>query len=130
MAERDLERNKRNVVAFFTRALNAKEPESAAAEYLGASYIQHNPGAADGAAAFTALVRELNGQFPELLLDVKRVIAEGDLVAVHSHLTLTPGDRGDAVVDLFRLDRDGRIVEHWDVVQPVPEASANGNGMF
>lgn len=130
MAEADLERNKHNVVAFFTRALVDKEPETAAAEYLGSTYVQHNPDAADGAQAFTALIRGLVGQFPELRLDIKRVIAEDDLVAVHSHFTLASGERGSAVVDVFRLDRDGRIVEHWDVVQPVPATSANGNGMF
>jgi predicted SnoaL-like aldol condensation-catalyzing enzyme len=126
----DVERNKRNVVAFFTRALNDKEPEAAAAEHIGPVYVQHNPAAPDGAEAFSAFVRGLAQQFPELHLEIKHLVAEGDLVAVHSHVTLAPEERGNAVVDLFRLDRDGKIVEHWDVVQPVPETSVSGNGMF
>jgi len=74
-------------------------------------------------------VHWLRGQFPELHLDIKRALAEEDLVFTHSHLHLKPGDRGMSVADIWRI-ADGRIVEHWDVVQEVPEASANDNTMF
>jgi len=126
----DLERNKRNVVALFTRAVNEKEPEEAAAEHIGPVYIQHNPMAPDGAQAFISFLKGAAQQFPQMRIEIKRVVAEGDLVAVHSHFTFTAGESGNAVVDIFRLDGDGKIVEHWDVVQPVPETSANDNGMF
>jgi len=130
MTETDLERNKRNVVAFFTLAVNDKQPEQAVADYIGATYIQHNPMAPDGAQAFIDFVRGSSEQFPEMRVDVKRVLADGDLVAVHSHFSFSPEERGNASVDIFRLDEDGKIVEHWDVFQPVPETSANDNGMF
>jgi predicted SnoaL-like aldol condensation-catalyzing enzyme len=125
-----LERNKRNVVAYYTLAFNGKQPEKAVQLYVGDRYIQHNPLAADGTQAFIDFVRSFTAQFPQLNVDIKRVIAECDLVVTHSHLTLNPSDRGSAVADIFRLDRRGKIVEHWDVIQAVPETSANDNTMF
>jgi predicted SnoaL-like aldol condensation-catalyzing enzyme len=130
MSETDQERNKRTVVAFFKRAVNEKQPEEAVAEHIGSVYIQHNPMAPDGAEAFVDFVRGAALDFPEMRVDIKRVLADGDLVAVHSHFTFAPEERGNASVDIFRLDQNGKIVEHWDVVQPVPESSANDNGMF
>src|SRR5215469_4064070 len=103
----DLEHNKRAVVAFFTRAFNDHEPDDAVAKYVGSQYIQHNPDTPDGPAAF----------------------AESNLVVTHDLVRLAPGDRGLAGIDIFRLE-DGRIVEHWDARQPVPEKMANGNTMF
>jgi len=117
------------VVAFYTRAFNAGEPEAAAAGALGDTYVQHNPGAPDGAAAFVGYVHAMRGRFPELHLEVRRTVAEGDLVVTHSEFHLVPGDRGLAVADIWRI-ADGRIVEHWDVIQQVPEESANTNTMF
>jgi predicted SnoaL-like aldol condensation-catalyzing enzyme len=99
------------------------------ADHVGDRYIQHNPGAEDGSVAFTAFVRYLRGEYPDLKLNIKRVIAEGDLVVTHSHLVLEPGLPGRAVADCFRLE-NGKVVEHWDVVQDVPETSANANSMF
>ncbi|WP_158847532.1 nuclear transport factor 2 family protein [Saccharothrix deserti] len=98
--------------------------------YIRPDYIQHNPLAPNGTAPLKALAGPLNAQFPELKYDIKRVIAEGDLVLVHSNLVLVPGTRGTAVVDIFRFDRDGMIAEHWDVVQEVPETTVSGNDMF
>jgi predicted SnoaL-like aldol condensation-catalyzing enzyme len=125
----DPETNKQTVVAYYTLAFNDKQPEEAVARYVGDRYIQHNPQAPDGTEAFIAFVRGFAGQFPELSLEIKRVIAEGDLVVTHGLIKTSPDDRGMAAADIFRLE-DGKIVEHWDVVQPVPETAANDNTMF
>jgi predicted SnoaL-like aldol condensation-catalyzing enzyme len=121
--------NKALVTAFYEQAFNDYQPEAAATAHLGESYTQHNPEAQDGPGAFVGYVHWLRGQFPDLRLDIKRVIAEGDLVVTHSNLHLKPGDRGMAVADFWRV-ADGKIVEHWDVIQDVPEKSANDNTMF
>ena len=125
----DTEANKQTVVSYYTLAFNDKQPEDAVARYVGDRYIQHNPQAPDGPEAFIAFVRGFAGQFPELSIEIKRVIAEGDLVMTHGLIKTSPDDRGTAAADIFRLE-DGKIVEHWDVVQPVPETSANDNTMF
>ncbi len=125
-----LERNKATVVAYYTTAFNDQKPEEAVAKYGGPVYIQHNPQAADGFQAFIDFVHFFTTQNPQLHVDIKRVIAECDLVVTHSHLTLNPNDRGSAVADIFRLNREGKVVEHWDVIQAIPETSANDNTMF
>jgi predicted SnoaL-like aldol condensation-catalyzing enzyme len=125
-----VERNKANVVAYYTTAFNDQKPELAVAKYGGPVYIQHNPQAADGFDAFIAFVHTFTQQFPQLHVDIKRVIGECNMVVTHSHLTLSPDDRGSAVADIFRLNRQGKVVEHWDVIQAVPETSANDNTMF
>jgi predicted SnoaL-like aldol condensation-catalyzing enzyme len=124
----DLEANKRTVIAYYQMAFEGN-PENAVAEYLGDRYVQHNPEAEDGPDAFIGFVHYLRNEYPELRLDIKRVIAEGNLVATHSHLILKPGEPGRALADFFRLE-NGKVVEHWDVIQDVPERSANSNGMF
>ena len=125
----DAETNKQTVVAYYTLAFNDKQPEEAVARYVGDRYIQHNPQAPDGPEAFIAFVRGFAGQFPELSIEIKRVIAEGDLVMTHGLIKTSRDDRGMAAADIFRLE-DGKVVEHWDVVQPVPETAANDNTMF
>jgi predicted SnoaL-like aldol condensation-catalyzing enzyme len=125
-----VERNKATVVAYYTTAFNDKKPEEAVAKYGGPVYIQHNPQAADGFDAFIAFVKFYTGQNPQLHVDIKRVIGECNMVVTHSHITLSPTDRGQAVADIFRLNRQGKVVEHWDVIQDVPETSANNNTMF
>jgi predicted SnoaL-like aldol condensation-catalyzing enzyme len=125
----DLERNKQTVLAFYTLAFNDKQPAAAVAKYVGAEYIQHNPQAADGAEAFIQFVTGFAAQFPQVSVDIKRVVAEGDLVVTHSLLKVAPEDRGTAAADFFRL-QDGKIVEHWDVLQPIPETAANDHPMF
>ncbi len=124
-----LESSKATVQAFYDLAFNKKKPAEAVSKYMGKSYRQHNPGAADGPDPFIAFVTEFVKAYPELRVDFKRLIAEGDLVVVHSHMVRSPGDRGTAVVDIFRLE-EGKVVEHWDVLQEVPERSANANSMF
>ena len=125
----DLENNKRMVREYYEMAFNDRKPEEAVARYMGSYYRQHNPQAADGAEPFINFVNYFAQTFPEFHLDIKRLIAEGDLVVTHSNITRHAGDRGQAVVDIFRLE-DGKIVEHWDVVQDIPETAANNNTMF
>ena len=124
----DLEQNKRNVVAYYETAFGGR-PEEAVAQYLGDHYIQHNPEADDGPEAFIGFVHGLRDANPDVRLEIKRVIAEGDLVVTHANLVLRPGEPGLALADFFRLE-DGKVVEHWDVIQAVPDHSANSNGMF
>jgi predicted SnoaL-like aldol condensation-catalyzing enzyme len=124
-----LEQNKATALAFYRTAFNDHKPEEAVAKYVGDKYTQHNPQAADGKQAFIDFVNAFAKANPGLHIEVKRVVAEGDLVAVHVHLTLSPTDRGTAAIDFFRLE-NGKVVEHWDSVQPVPEKAANSNGMF
>jgi predicted SnoaL-like aldol condensation-catalyzing enzyme len=125
----DTEQNKRTVTDFLDLAFNQRKPEQAAERYMGATYTQHNPAAPDGRDGFLAFAKDITGQFPELRIEFKRLIAEGDYVCVHAHGKTTPDERGVAAMDIFRLE-DGKIVEHWDVSQDVPETSANSNGMF
>ena len=124
-----IEVNKQTVVSYYTLAFNDKRPEEAVAKYIGSRYIQHNPQAPDGPDAFVQFVKGFAEQFPQLHVEVKRVIGEGDLVMTHSLLTTSPEDRGTAAADIFRLE-DGKVVEHWDVLQPIPETAANDNTMF
>jgi len=129
MMKDQLESNKTIVRDFYNLAMNLKKPEEAAARFIGPYYRQHNPGAGDGAGPFIAFVKGFISAFPTLHFSFKRIIAEGDLVVVHSHLVRHKDDRGVAVMDIFRLE-NGRVVEHWDVLQDVPEHSANENTMF
>lgn len=124
----DLEANKKIVVDFYEKGLNQKDYD-AAAKYFGPRYIQHNPGAANGPEGFKRLVTFLKEKFPNSRNEIKRVIAEGDLVVLHVHSKRDAADRGRAIVDIFKVE-NGKIVEHWDVIQDVPEKSANDNTMF
>jgi len=129
MITETLQEKKTIVRDFYDLAFNQKQPEKAAARYLGPVYTQHNPNFGDGRDAFIAAVKAFTAAFPQLRFDFKRFIAEDELVVVHSRMTREPGDRGSAVMDIFRLEND-KIVEHWDVVQEVPETAANPNTMF
>ena len=120
---------KRIVVDFFNLAFVRRQAAEAAERYLGSEYRQHNPLAPDGPEAFVSFIGVFLGQAPQISFDLKRVIAESDLLVLHYHLKISPADVGPAVVDLFLVEA-GRIVEHWDVLQPVPAESANSNGMF
>ncbi|MBR0751706.1 ester cyclase [Bradyrhizobium jicamae] len=122
------EANKRTVLAFYDAALNRSNIDEAAA-YLGPHFIQHNPRSKDGVEGFRALFQDLKTQFPGVRADVKRAFSDGDFVVLHVHAKLQPEDLGLAIVDMFRLE-GGKIVEHWDVRQAIPETAANANGMF
>jgi len=122
------ESNKKNVVEFYDKALNQKDFD-AASKYLGSRYTQHNPVAADGPEGLKAFIQFLRDKFPNSRSEIKRVFAEGDYVIVHVHAVREPGTRGRAIIDIFKLE-NGKVVEHWDVAQDVPEKAANANGMF
>ncbi|HRJ40386.1 MAG: ester cyclase [Caldilineaceae bacterium] len=124
-----LDRNKQTVIDFIHRAFNDKQPADAVARYVGVHYIQHDPQSADGPEAFVQMASGFAGQFPQLRIEIKRVIAEGDLVAAHVLIKMVPESHGLAGVEIYRL-QEGRIVEHWNVLQPVPETAANDNTMF
>jgi predicted SnoaL-like aldol condensation-catalyzing enzyme len=123
-----LEANKRVAQEFYDAAINRKDFE-AASQYLGSRYTQHNPTAADGAEGLRSFIDFLKARFPNQRGEVKRVIAEGDLVVLHVHSTRADGTPGRAIVDIFRID-NGKVVEHWDVIQDIPAQAANANGMF
>ncbi len=122
------EANKTTVLDFYDKALNQKDFE-AAAKHFGPRYIQHNPLAADGIEGFRKFIEFRREKFPNARSEIKRALADGDMVILHVHAVREPGERGSAVIDMFRLE-NGKIVEHWDVVQPIPEKTANTNGMF
>lgn len=117
------------VLAFYQLGFIEGRVAEAFERYVGPTYTQHNPRVADGAAPAIAFLTRNFAENPQRRNEIKRVIAEGDLVALHIHARPNPESRGVAIVDIFRVE-NGRIVEHWDVIQPVPESSANGNGMF
>jgi predicted SnoaL-like aldol condensation-catalyzing enzyme len=125
----DLDASKRVVRSFYEESFNDGDPDGAVERYVGDRYVQHNPQAADGPEAFIGFMKWIRGEYPEIHIDIKRMIAEGDLVVTHSNLQNSPEDRGSAVVDIFRVE-NGKIVEHWDVVQPIPDQAANDNTMF
>ena len=127
-AHADLATNKKNVVEFYDKAINQKDFD-AASKYLGSRYIQHNPTAPDGAEGLKGFIGFLKSKFPGAKSEIKRVFAEGDYVILHVHAVREPGTRGRAIIDIFRLE-NGKIVEHWDVAQDIPEKPANSNGMF
>ncbi|WP_062467194.1 nuclear transport factor 2 family protein [Demequina maris] len=125
----DLEKRKRDVIAFYELMFNDCRPWEALERYAGADYIQHNPDVEDGKEGFARYFEQMAEEYPGKHVEVVRAFAEGDHVVLHCRQRW-PGDVVYAGIDIFRLDDDGKVVEHWDVLQVVPDHAKNDNGMF
>ena len=126
--ESQLEANKKTVLEFYDLIINKKD-YAAAQPYIGSYYRQHNPFVGEGPEGLAAFIAWLKTEYPEARSEAKRIFADGDYVILHVHSMRPPHPRGRAIIEIFRLE-EGKIVEHWDTIQEIPETAANDNGMF
>jgi predicted SnoaL-like aldol condensation-catalyzing enzyme len=124
----NLEANKRNAINYYKMAY-VGEPRKAVELYVGGEYIQHNPLVGDGKEPFIAYFERMGREYPGKSIEFVRAIAEGDLVALHTH-QVWPGDDEYVTMDFFRFDDEGKIVEHWDAMQQIPESTEHGKTMY
>jgi len=124
----NLNENKKNAIEFYRMAYEGN-PERAVELYVGSGYIQHNPLVGDGVEPFIAYFEKMAKECPDKSIEFVRAVAEEDLVALHTH-QIWPGGEEYVTMDFFRFDENGKIIEHWDSMQPIPEFSANGNTMY
>ena len=124
----NLNQNKQNAIEFYKMAYNG-DPRKAVELYVGAEYIQHNPLVGNGPEPFILYFKRMAGEYPDKSIEFVRTIAEGNLVALHTHQTW-PGDDQYVTMDFFRFDDNGKIIEHWDAMQQIPETTLNGNTMY
>ena len=123
-----LKQNKENAIAFYEMAYNGN-PKKAVELYVGAEYIQHNPLVGDGPQPFIDYFNRMASEYPDKSIEFVRSVAEGDLIALHTHQTW-PDQEEYVTMDFFRFDANGKIVEHWDAMQQIPKTSANNNTMY
>ncbi len=126
--QENLEANKQNAIAFY-RTAYLGDPAKAVEMYSGAEYIQHNPFVGNGKQAFIDYFTQMTEQYPNKEIEFVRAVAEGDLVALHTHQTW-PDNKEYVTMDFFRFDATGKIIEHWDAIQEVPIETKNGNPMY
>ncbi len=124
----NLETNRQNAIAFYKMAYEGN-PRKAVDLYVGDTYIQHNPDVADGPEGFIEYFERMQSEYPEKSVEFVRCIAEGNLVALHTH-QVWPGQEEYITMDFFRFDENGKICEHWDAIQKIPEQAAHDNGMY
>jgi predicted SnoaL-like aldol condensation-catalyzing enzyme len=124
----DPELNKKHAIEFYRMSYEGN-PSKAVEIYVGDEYIQHNPLVGDGKKSFIAYFEQMAREYADKSIEFVRAVAEGDLVALHTH-QIWPGNEEYVTMDFFRFDENGKIVEHWDAVQEIPEKSANGNTMY
>ena len=133
MTDRE-ERNKASAIALYEVAFNQCDPAGAAELYIGDTYTQHNPLVGDGIQPFIEYFERMAREYPGKRVEVKRALADGDFVILHCYqewpATKTTDREEYAGIDIFRMDENGKAVEHWDVLQIIPDKAVHDNGMF
>lgn len=124
----NLKENKENAIAFYKTAYEG-DPKKAILRYVGEEYIQHNPDVADGKVGFISYFERMKNEYPDKSIEFVRCIAEGNMVALHTH-QIWPGNDEYVTMDFFRFDEKGKICEHWDSIKQIPKNSANPNTMY
>lgn len=126
--EQNLEQNKKNAISFYKMAYEGN-PKKSIEQYAGKEYIQHNPSVEDGIEGFVRYFERMQEEYPDKSIEFVRAVSEGDMVALHTH-QIWPGNEEYITMDFFRFDKSGKIVEHWDSIQLIPEDSENRNSMY